>query len=321
MDSLLATLKAAGEETRLRLLALCALGDLTVSDLTRILGQSQPRISRHLKVLCDTGLLERFREGSWVFYRLAAERGTEGARVARHILALLPEGDSRLLADRARLAAVREERDATAQAYFRDNAAQWDAIRSLHIEEEAVEQALVAALARHQSGGTDLLVDVGTGTGRLLELLGPRCRSALGIDQSREMLALARMTLEQAGLRHCQVRLGDMYALPVADGAAELVTIHQVLHFAEHPAAVLAEAARALKPGGLLAVVDFAPHDLETLRQDHNHRRLGFAPEEVTGWGEATGLSPLETLSLPGRPLTVLIWLAHKPAAVQETRP
>lgn len=310
LEQVLAGLRAAGEDTRLRLLALCARGDLTVSDLVRILGQSQPRISRHLKVLCESGLLERLREGSWVFYRLALDG--PGAVVARRILGLLPDSDGTLALDRQRLAAVQTERAEQAASYFAENAAHWDAIRSLHVDEAEVEALLLARLGDRPLGE---LVDIGTGTGRMLTLLAPRAERAVGIDQSREMLGIARAALEHAGLRHALVRQGDMYALPLPAASADTVVIHQVLHYAEHPAAVLAEAARILRPGGRLCVVDFAPHDLEALREQHSHRRLGFSNAEVADWCAAAGLAVREIVPLPGRPLTVTVWLAERPAA------
>ncbi len=310
LDQVLAGLRAAGEDTRLRLLALCARGDLTVSDLVRILGQSQPRISRHLKVLCESGLLERLREGSWVFYRVALDG--PGAVVARRVLGLLPDSDTILSLDRQRLAAVQSERAENAAGYFAENAAHWDAIRSLHVDEAEVEALLVKRLGDRPLGD---LVDVGTGTGRILTLLAPKASRALGVDQSREMLGIARAALEHAGLRHATVRQGDMYALPLADASADTIIIHQVLHYAEYPAAVLAEASRVLRPGGRLCVVDFAPHDLEALRDEHSHRRLGFADAEVAEWCAAAGLTVNDIVPLPGRPLTVTVWLAEKPAA------
>lgn len=319
MEQVLAALRAAGEETRLRLLALCARADLTVSDLTRILGQSQPRISRHLKVLCESGLLTRLREGSWVFFRLTLDG--PAAEAARRIVDLLPADDAVLLRDRARMTAVQDERAQAAAAYFRDNAAQWDAIRSLHVDETEVETALIRAL--HANNGESLgdLVDVGTGTGRILTLLGPKADRAIGIDQSHEMLTVARAALAAADLRHCLVRLGDLYGLPLDDASADVVVIHMVLHFAERPAAAVAEAARLLRPGGRLAIVDFAPHDQEVLREQHNHRRLGFSKEEVADWCAQAGLSVTETLSLPGKPLTVNLWLAARPATARAAVP
>lgn len=306
VPEILASLKAAGETTRLRLLGLCAEGELTVSELTRILGQSQPRVSRHLKLLCDAGLLDRAREGASVFYGLA-QRG-DGARIARALMALLPPGDALFLRDRERLAAVSGERRESASRYFRENAEKWDAVRSLYVDEAEVERALLA-LADVPEGAE--LIDVGTGTGRMLNVLAPKLRHAVGVDLSREMLAVARANLERAGLRNCVVRQGDMYNLPFAPGSFDIATIHQVLHFADRPADVVAEAARVLKPGGQMLIVDFAPHDLEFLREEHAHRRLGFSDAQVRDWCEGAKLDLRGTERLKGDPLTVCIWQAR----------
>ena len=307
MEKVLAGLRAAAEPTRLRLLSLLALGDLTVSELTHILGQSQPRVSRHLKLMCDSGLLDRFPEGAWVFYRVAA--AGVGADLARTLLPLLPPDDATLGLDRQRLDAVRAARAARAQTYFTENASRWDRIRSLQVDDSLVERALVQAFARRAVAD---LVDMGTGTGRVLEVLAPHVRHGVGIDLSREMLAVARANLERAGCRHCMVRQGDITQLPLADGSADAVTIHQVLHYAVDPAAVVAEAARVLRPGGLLVAVDLAPHDLEMLRDQHAHRRLGFSDAEVAGWFAAAGLVPDGQSRLAGDPLTVVLWRAVK---------
>lgn len=309
MEHLLAALKAAAEPTRLRLLALCARGELTVSELMQILGQSQPRVSRHLKLLCDAGLLDRFREGTWAFFRLA-ERGA-AADLARTLVESIPSDDPMLALDLERLEAIKRMRAEAAASYFRENAERWHEIRSLHVPEREVEEALVRLLP----GGIGDLLDVGTGTGRMLEIFGPHVDRAVGIDLSREMLAIARANLERAGLRNCQVRQGDMYQLPVPSGAVDAVIIHQVLHYAEHPADVLSEAARVLRPGGRLLLVDFAQHDLEALRVDHAHRRLGFADEEVAGWCRIAGLAVGPVVRLPGNPLTVSIWPATRTGA------
>lgn len=308
MQQVLMALRAAAEPTRLRLLALCAEGELTVGELVDILGQSQPRVSHHLKLLCDALLLERFREGSRVFCRLAA-RGA-GVMLARRALELVPADDPVLARDQARLAAIKQARAAAAAAYFRDNAGRWEELRALHIDEAEVEAALRRLLADRPIAD---LLDVGTGTGRMLEVLGPFTERAEGIDASREMLAIARARLEEAGLRQCGVRQGDMYRLPFAPAAFDVVTIHQVLHFAENPAAVVVEAGRVLRPAGRLAIVDFAPHDLETLREQHNHRRLGFSDDEVAGWCGEAGLALSQTVRLSGQPLTVTVWLASRP--------
>jgi ubiquinone/menaquinone biosynthesis C-methylase UbiE len=314
---LLAALRAVAEPTRLRLLVLCARGELTVSELAQILGQSQPRVSRHLKLLCEAGLLDRFREGSWVFYRISA--GGAASTLARHLVAACGDADPTVTLDLQRLAAIKQQRAERAAAYFRENAPHWDQIRSLYVDEREVEAALVDIVAA--TAPRDLL-DIGTGTGRILEILAPRVGQALGIDQSREMLAIARVNLERAGASNGMVRLGDMYQLPLPDASFDAVVIHQVLHYADRPAAAIAEAARVLRPKGVLVIVDFAPHLLEFLRSDHAHHRLGFADAEVAEWCRAAGLDPAPPRHLPGDPLTVAIWASYRRAVVRpEARP
>src|SRR5215510_3605669 len=308
-----AALKAAGEETRLRVLALLAEAELTVSELTDILRQSQPRISRHLKLLAEAGLVERFREGSWAFFRLG-ERGS-AAELARALVARLDPLDTIIARDRERLASVRAARASAAQAYFRRHAAEWDRIRKLHVADEEVEQAIVAALAGQPFRS---LLDLGTGTGRMLELFGPQIQRGLGLDLSLDMLALARSRLDRAGLRHCSVRQGDIYDLALPKDSFDVVIIHQVLHFLDDGARALAEAARVLRPSGRLLVVDFAPHELEFLRDQHAHRRLGFASDTVAQWMSAAGLDLAGQTTLtpePGRQgrIAVSLWLARDP--------
>jgi ArsR family transcriptional regulator len=320
METVLAALKAVAEPTRLRLVALCARGDFTVSEFTHILGQSQPRISRHLKLLTEAGVLERFREGAWVFHRLA--RGGSAGAIARHLDGLLPADDPDLSRDRARLEQVKQARAEAAAAYFRRMAPQWDELRSLHVDERQVEGALAGLLPGH----VDALLDVGTGTGRLLEVLAARVGQAEGIDLSGEMLAVARANLERARLDNCTVRKADMYQLPFPAESFDAVTIHQVLHFADDPAGAIAEAARVLRPGGRLLVGDFAPHDQEHLRHEHAHRRLGFSDAEVDAWFAETSLEPGRPVHMPGAPLTVAIWQATKrhplpPTAMVRTDP
>jgi ArsR family transcriptional regulator len=307
MNELLAALRAAAESTRLRLLVLCARGELTVSELAQILGQSQPRVSRHLKLLCDAGLLDRFREGSWVFYRLSS--GTAASSLVQHLVAACGEVDRTIALDLQRLAMIKRQRAELAAAYFRENAARWHHIRSLYVDEREVEAALTEILA---AASFHDLLDIGTGTGRMLEILGPYVGHALGIDQSREMLAVARVNLERAGLANGTVRLGDMYQLPLPDACFDAIVVHQVLHYAERPADAIAEAARVLRPEGVLIVVDFAPHTLEFLREEQAHRRLGFADGEVADWCRAAGLDPAQPRHLAGDPLTVAIWTAYR---------
>jgi ubiquinone/menaquinone biosynthesis C-methylase UbiE len=313
LAELVGGLRAVGETTRLRLVAVLAQGELNVSELTQVLGQSQPRISRHLKLMSDAGLLERHKEGSWVVFRIA-EHG-RGGDLARAIVALLPSDDPVLAGDRMRLGRVLETRRRLAMAYFSANAAQWDYIRSLHVAEEEVEAAM-ARLIGPVAGG--FYLDLGTGTGRMLELFAPLGAHAIGIDQSREMLAVARAKLDAEGLSRVQVRQGDMLALPYGDATADLVTIHQVLHYLDEPARALHEAARVLKPGGRLLIADFAPHEFELLRSDHAHRRLGIAHNAMSAWLDRAGLELVSHESLEPRDanqdrgLTVSLWLARR---------
>ena len=314
LDDLLDGLRAAAEPTRLRLLALCAQGELTVSELVQILGQSQPRVSRHLKLLCDAGLLDRQPEGSWVFYRMA--EGSRANGLVRRLADMLPQDDAQLLRDREGLGTVRRVRAERAAAYFDANAGGWDQIRSLHVRDDEVERELAALLP---AGPGAEILDIGTGTGRILELLGANGARGVGIDQSAEMLRVARANLARAGLANVHVRQGDMYRLPWRDPAFDAVTVHQVLHFADDPALAIAEAARVLKPGGRIVIADFAPHELDALRTEHAHRRLGFADAEVLGWLRAAGLDPATPVALRGDKLTVCLWAADKPAAFPTT--
>src|ERR1700758_152942 len=270
-DAILAAATAAGEATRLRVLALLSEAELTVSELIIILGQSQPRVSRHLRLLVEASLAERHREGTWVFFRIA-HRGPAGA-FARDLIARLSPADSRLAADRARLAEVRQARGGEAARYFAAHAANWDQLRAMHVSEEKVGAAVRKAIG---PGPFEALADLGTGTGQILELLAPLAARAVGIDQSPQMLAVARVRIERAGLRHVQLRQGDIYALPVAVNSYDLVLMNQILHYLDDPLRAVREAARILRPGGKLLIVDFAPHEVETLRAVHAHRRLGF---------------------------------------------
>jgi ubiquinone/menaquinone biosynthesis C-methylase UbiE len=312
--ALTATLKAAGEGTRLRLLMLIAEAELTVTDLTAILRQSQPRLSRHLRLLAEAGLVQRHREGSWAFFRLG-ERGGTGD-IARALVARLDPDDPIIARDRERLGAVRAARTAAAQNYFRRHAAEWDRIRKLHVADAAVEEAIATAL---DGAPIRALLDLGTGTGRMLELFANDIERGLGLDLSLDMLALARARLDRAGLRHCSVRHGDIYDLPLPQDSFDVVIIHQVLHFLDDSGRAIREAARVLRPGGRLLVVDFAPHDLEFLREEHAHRRLGFAAETVQQWLEAAGLDFVRQETLPPGPegkIAVSLWLGRDPRIV-----
>ena len=309
----LAALETAGETTRLRLLALLSEAELTVSELVTILGQSQPRVSRHLKLLVECGLVERHREGAWAFFT-ATDRGP-GAAMIRGIFDRIDADDPVLRADHGRLAEARASRTAAAEGYFAAQAPHWDRIRTLHVSEERVEAAVIEAVG---DAPARALLDLGTGTGRMLELLAPKADRAVGIDSSHPMLNLARLRVERAGLRNVQLRQGDIYALPVERDGYDLVVVHQVLHYLDEPARALREAARVLKPGGRLLIVDFAPHAEESLRTAHAHRRLGFARADIDGFLREAGLDVL-----PGRDLaplkheadklTVSLWLGRDP--------
>ena len=289
----------------MRLLAACAKGELTGGELTEVLGQSQPRISRHLKLMCEAGLLDRFKEGTWVFYRMADERRA----LVRDIVSMIPENDPIITRDRERLEAIKIARHDRAANYFRKNAQAWDRIRSLHVDEREVERALMQAWP--DSKVEDLL-DIGTGTGRILQLFGPLVERGVGIDLSHDMLAYARANLDEVGLMNCQVRHGNMYRLTIDGASFDAVTVHQVLHYAEEPEKVIFEAARVLRLHGRLVIVDFAPHRLERLRTEHAHRRLGFTDDDVNHWCCEAGLQMATVQTLAGEPLTVKIWVAIK---------
>ena len=314
MQIALPVFRALADPTRVRILLLVRRMELAVGELAQVLAQSQPRVSRHVRILADAGLVRRTKEGAWVFVRLG-DAGVCGPALA----ALDGWNEGEAAADVVALAAVRAERDASAAAYFAAQAATWDRVRSLHVAESEVEAAVVVAL-----GGRNLghLVDIGTGTGRMIELLGPRATAATGLDRSPEMLRLARGRIEAAGLAHAELRHGDMFALPHASASVDTVVLHQVLHFADAPADAIAEAARVLAPGGRLLVADFAPHDREELRARHAHARLGFAEPQVSGWMQAVGLDARVVAQLHApdaveQPLTVTLWLGERPPLQQ----
>lgn len=316
MATALDIFRALADATRLRILALLRTMELSVGELAQVLGQSQPRVSRHVKILVDAGLAERRKEGSWVFVALG------GSDRTGPVLAALDgwdgdgplggplggRGDHWTAADAARLTAVRADRAAAAAAWFEAHAGEWDAIRSLHVAESQVEAAMATVLGDASIGR---LLDIGTGTGRMIELFGDRAESAIGIDRSSEMLRLARAKLAECG-RAADLRQADLYALPMAAGSADLAILHHVLHFAQQPAAAIAEAGRVLAPGGRLLIVDFAPHEREELRTQEAHARLGFSDEQMLGWFEAAGLAPSRIETLAGGELTVTLWLARK---------
>jgi ArsR family transcriptional regulator len=308
MRNVLAILRAIADPTRLRILSLLRAMELSVGELAQVLGQSQPRVSRHVKILADAGLASRRKEGSWVFLGLGAAPRVEPLLAAIDAWTANEAGDHWAVADIARLAAVRADRVAAAEQYFEAHAAEWDAIRSLHVAESEVEAAIARVLGPAPIGR---LVDIGTGTGRMIELLAPRAQSALGVDRSPEMLRLARSKLAQSGLE-ADLRQGDMYALPLPSESADTVIVHQVLHYAQQPAAAISEAARLAAPGGRLLIIDFAPHEREELRAQDAHARLGFADDQIAGWFAAAGLSTTLVEELKGGELTVKLWLGTR---------
>lgn len=317
-------LKAAGETTRVRLLRLLAEGELTVTELTQILGQSQPRVSRHLKLLVEARLIERLPEGSWVFYRLSEGEG-QAAGFVKRLLSELGSSDPRLLADAARRQEVTAARAELAAQYFSAHAAEWDRLRSFYIPEAQVEEAMLDLLSLgEEQRSRDLLVDLGTGTGRVIEVLAPRFERAIGFDVSHAMLSVARVNLEKAGIRHAHVRHGDLHAVAFPPGSASVVVLHQVLHYLDNPSTAIASAARLLEPGGRLLIADFAPHQLEVLRADHAHRRLGFLEEDVVRWCRAAGLDVVAIRHLApasgAESLTVSLWLGVAPQSVATRR-
>ena len=319
-DDAVAVLRAAAEPTRLRILSLLASAELSVKDLTVVLGQSQPRISRHLKLLADAGLISRYREGAWVNLRLSEPASTGG--IVQAVLSSLDTADPTFERDRQRAAALLDERTRAAEAYFADHAGEWDMIRSLHVDEGRVEAGMLSALG---DGPFRTFIDIGTGTGRILELFAGRYERGFGFDTNQAMLAYARSRLENAGLNHAQVRHGDLYSLPLDAGSCDAVVVHQVLHFLANPAAAVAEFARILAPTGALVLVDFAPHELSFLRDQHAHRLLGVSDEDLEGWLRPTDLT-LKARRVYAPPesssdqLTVHLWLIQSETATRRLR-
>ncbi len=309
-SKMITVLEALAEPTRLRLTVLLSEAELTVTELTAILGQSQPRVSRHLKLLVEAGLVERHREGAWAFFKLA---DNNAAQTASNAITQLNSNDEVFFADRARLVETRATRTAQAADYFATQAKDWDKLRSLHIGDARVEAAVTQLVG---SKPISALLDLGTGTGRMLEVLAPYATRAVGVDQTPAMLSVARANLERAGVKNVQLRQGDIYALPIERDAYDLVIVHQVLHYLDDPARALREAARTLMPNGRMVIVDFAPHTEETLRAHHAHRRLGFERCEIENFMSDAGLRSVEYKALvPNKDtdakLTVSIWLGQ----------
>jgi ubiquinone/menaquinone biosynthesis C-methylase UbiE/DNA-binding HxlR family transcriptional regulator len=311
MDEIVEIIRAIGEPTRLRILALLSHGEMAAGEMSVVLNQSQPRVSRHLKLLAEANLIERRPEGAWVFFKLASQGAT--GRMIAAILAEVPERDFVIARDLERLAQVQAQREQQAQAYFEAAAEEWGALRRLHQPDQEVEDALKTSIDTRRF---DFHVDLGSGTGRILEVFADHVARAEGIDSSRKMLALARARFDTSSGRSLSVRQGDILALPYGDQSADLVTIHQVLHYLREPSLAISEAARVLRVNGILLIADFAPHNFEELRQKHAHRRLGFTDQDVAGWCQAARLNILSISHVApataSSGLAVTIWKATK---------
>ncbi|WEK39360.1 MAG: metalloregulator ArsR/SmtB family transcription factor [Candidatus Brevundimonas colombiensis] len=306
-DQTVEALRAAGEPTRLRVLSLLAGEELSVMEMSRILDQSQPRVSRHLKLMTDAGLIERFPDGARVYYRLSHD--AQARRLIDTVLDILAEDAGE--ADHRRLDEVRKDREEAAVSYFEQVAPQWDRLRSLYVSESAVEAALEKAVG---PGPFERVVDLGTGSGRMLTLFGKKAKMSVGLDLSQNMLNIARTNVTKAGVEQVELRHGDIFATRLPAASADLVIVHQVLHYLSDPSAAVAEAARLVSPNGRLVIIDFAPHDFEHMREAHQHRRLGFADSEINGWLLDGGLTPSAPIALPhdAEGLTVTIWTAER---------
>lgn len=312
-EELLPALRAIAEPTRLRILTFCAAADLSVTDLTELLNQSQPRISRHLKIMCEAEVLQRGREGTFAYYRVSSSG--IGLALSHSILSMhrLSAADERALEQ------LKQKRHKMAAPLEAANAEQIRKLRSYYPSEKLIDQALSHILPEDRV--KDLL-DIGTGTGHMLALFGPRVTHAVGIDLSRDMLSLARANLMLSDLQNCRVQQADMYSLPLDSASFDAVTIHHVLHFAERPGDVIREAARVLRPGGRLVIVDFIKHDLQKLKSEFGHLWLGFDEAEIAEWCRDCGLEPEPPtiLSEPGKQLRVMISLSILKSADKAAR-
>jgi len=309
MTDLLDVFRALADPTRMRIMHLLGTMELSVGELAQAVAQSQPRVSRHVKIMAEAGLIDRRKEGNWVFLRIGT---TPTCRQLLPLFNAIPASESEglwLRADLARLAAIRADRVRAADEYFARHAEEWDAIRSLHVPEAEVERAMARML------GTDTvrhLVDLGTGTGRMIELFGGRAERVSAIDRSPDMLRLARSKLPEDNAGRYNLILGDFCDLPLETGSADLVTAHQILHYSPVPEQAIAEGARTLGDNGRMLVVDFAPHDREELRTRDQHERLGFSDEQMKQWFEAADMALEAVETLPGAELTVKLWLGRR---------
>lgn len=312
----LETLKALADPTRLQLLLLLGQSELTVQELTEILGMGQSRISRHLKILAEAGLVAVKRQGTWGYYR----QGLDNPLFAE----IWPALRNRLQANPAqlefqrRLAAVLEGRRRRSADFFERHARQWDALASRVLPMANYRPALEAALPNCR-----LLLEVGLGTGGLLPVLRQRAERVVGVDQSQAMLQQASLRLARLQLDGVDLRLGEMTHLPLADAEADAVVLNMVLHHAPQPERVFRELARVVAPGGRVLVADLQRHEQEWVREDIADQWLGFEQAELRGWLESSGLEFEEYLPIAGTPgeASVFLLRARVPGAMNLGRP
>jgi ArsR family transcriptional regulator len=316
MAPILDIFRALGDPTRLRIVHLLRAMELAVGEIAQVVGQSQPRVSRHVRILVEAGLIEKRKEGNWVFLRIGRDADGRLAPILDLFHRIAPSESEALWqkADLARLAAVRNDRARAADEYFAQHADEWDAIRSLHIPEVEVEAAMRSLLDEGEIGR---LLDIGTGTGRMIQLFGALASQVTAIDRSPEMLRLARAKLPHDGAEKYALVMGDFAALPMVARSIDTVILHQVLHYAQAPETVIGEAGRVLDGGGRLLIADFAAHEREELRVRDQHARLGFSDDQIEGWFDAAGLDLERTEALAGGELTVKLWLGRRRIGAQ----
>ena len=305
MEKLLQGLRAAAEPTRLRIIALCGHAELSVTELVMILGQTQPRVSRHLKLLVEGGLLQRNKEGNRAYYRLSTE--AEGADLARMLNDLMPGEDEVHALDLSRLSSVKADRVRYAESFLDPYSQEIIELRGMWPPDEVIDKCILALL---KDRSIQNLLDLGTGAGRILRTIAPFVVKGTGIDNSLEMLSIARARLDQEGIKNCQVRVGDMYRLPFKKNSFDLITINSLLRYADEPKKVIAEAARVLEKKGALLIVDLAAHDLSALRDEYGHSWLGFSETEMVEMLSEENLTADRVKHIDGQKLNVCIWLA-----------
>ncbi len=305
VEKLLQGLRAAAEPTRLRIIALCGHAELSVTELVMILGQTQPRVSRHLKLLVEGGLLQRNKEGNRAYYRLSNE--AEGADLARMLNDLMPGEDEVHTLDLSRLSSVKADRLRYAETFLDPYSQEIIELRGMWPPDEVIDKCILELL---QDRSIEHLLDLGTGTGRILRTMAPFVAKGTGIDNSLEMLSIARARLDQDGIKNCQVRAGDMYRLPFKQNSFDLITINSLLRYADEPKKVIAEAARVLEKKGALLIVDLAAHDLSTLRDEYGHSWLGFSEVEMVEMLSEANLTVGQVKHIDGQKLNVCIWRA-----------